>query len=89
VQAADAADQDDDHELKRKQEREHSRADEGELVRVKAARQAGHRRADRERYHLVDSEIDANAPRRDFAVADRDEGTAGLEDRQISSFKGA
>src|SRR4029077_9492288 len=83
VQAADAANEDDDDELEREQQREHFRADEGHFVRIEAAREPGHGGADGERHHLVDREIDADALRRGLAVADGDEGAAGRRAQKV------
>ena len=52
-------------------------------MREQHAGEAGDRRADRERLHLVERDVDAHAARRRFAVADRDEGAPGRRAQQI------
>src|SRR6185369_8124123 len=83
VQAEGAADQDHDDELDRELQREHFRADEGELVREQHTGQSGNRRTDRKRLHLVERDVDAHAARRRFAVADRDKGAPRRRAQEI------
>src|SRR5258708_6874052 len=83
VQAEYTADQDHDDELDRQLQREHFRADEGQLVGEQTAGKSGDGSADRKGLDLVERYVDAHASRRRFAVADRDERPAGRGAQQI------
>src|ERR1700710_3326292 len=83
MQAERAADDDHDDELDRELQREHFRADEGQLVREQAAGKPGDGSTDGEGFYLIERDVDAHAARRGFAVADRDKSAAGRRAQQV------